>query len=357
VPVASLRSVALGGRSPCGGRHPWGCSIRFARKSASPLVAARGPSPRPSCLLRRRGVGFRDPDGASVATFYRNTRPIRTSLPFDAPNTGRACAVTSACRPPVRFAFSPPPFVCWLSTPRTSRCAFGPRHGGRDSCSAPAVSHRFDGLLQPSRFGPVASRYRTWGSLGFRCACRCRLATRRTWAAFPPARLPFEGLLLVGSRTRSLGPAPFSLVPERASLRSGPNPVSTARSPGSCCGPPAWCWHAGTGISSRSLATAPLRLAGICEPTRAVRQARVSMDPIYGRRVSPGQRPSVPNTRRIDSECCRLSARPPRTERARGGTSSRYRPTVRNGRSMPSCRPPEGGRRRRRAIEMARVQA
>lgn len=58
------------------------------------------------------------------------------------------------------------------------------------SCSAPVVSHHFDGLLRSVGSGHVAARYRTWGSLGFGGACRRRPKMTRAGSTFPPALYP-----------------------------------------------------------------------------------------------------------------------------------------------------------------------
>jgi hypothetical protein len=178
----SLRRFAQGFRSPCGD------SVRGVSQ-----YRARGKPPLCQlllvalCSIRRATIvtdaGYTDPYRASRGTFYRTVGPPNTFLTFDAPGTEPACLKTfwvrleaarcqatsrPASRPPLGLSGAPPPMCPAASTPPELAPEIGPRHGRRDSRSAPVGSHHFDGLLRSMGSEPVAARYRTWGSLGFR---------------------------------------------------------------------------------------------------------------------------------------------------------------------------------------------
>jgi hypothetical protein len=123
--------------------------------------------------------------------------------------------------PSLGLSGAPPPACPLASTPPELSPGFGPRHGSRSSRSAPVVSHHFDGLLRSVGSEPIAARYRTWGSLGFWRARRCRPKTTRTRSAFPPALHPTK----VYSSSVAV-PHRWGLLPPDHSSR---NDVATAR--------------------------------------------------------------------------------------------------------------------------------
>jgi len=123
--------------------------------------------------------------------------------------------------PSLGLSGAPPPVCPLASTPPELSPGIGPRHGGRSSRSAPVVFHHFDGLLRSVGSEPIAARYRTWGSLGFWGARRCRPKTTRTRSAFPPALHPSK----VYSSSAAV-PHRWGLLPPDHSSR---NDVTTAR--------------------------------------------------------------------------------------------------------------------------------
>jgi hypothetical protein len=163
-----------------------GVGLREPRepKLASLLVAARWPSQHPSCRHRHR-CRLHGPRQSVSRLVDRIERPPRTSLTFDAPHTEltpepQKDPLPDTCwtgnHPPVRLSGAPPPVYLRASTPPELAPEFGPRCADRGSRSVPVGSHHFDGFLRDVDSGPVASRYRTWGSLGFR---RAAVAIRR----------------------------------------------------------------------------------------------------------------------------------------------------------------------------------
>lgn len=183
------------------------------------------------------------------------------------------------------------------------------------TASTVSSSHEDSGLLHPDT-GPGVRRVsvarvvaiRRWRGHGL-------LSLRRV----DPSKV-FSSSVAVPDRS---GLLPSHQCPETASLRSGPEPVSTTRSPGSCRGPPAHHQYVCPGISSRSATTAPLRLAGICEPTHAVRRAQVAWTLSAGAGLPLADDLPYLMTDASTAETVDRFARPPRTELGRGGTSSR----------------------------------
>jgi len=133
--------------------------------------------------------GYTDPNGASCGLL---TKPLdRFTLP--SPSTLREPSEINCFQvifPPLRLSGAPPPICLLASTPPELSLEIGPWVGDHGSCSAPVGSHHFDGLLRGIGSRPVASRYRTWGSLGFCRASRRRPKTTRTRSTFPPALDP-----------------------------------------------------------------------------------------------------------------------------------------------------------------------
>jgi len=171
-------------------------------------------------------AGSTDPNRASPDTCDRTAR---TTLPLphlrrarsraDLPVPADCCQPDQSREdpPPLGLSGAPPPVCPRASTPPELAPRFGPRHGGRGSRSVPVVSHHSDGFLRSMGSGPVASRYRTWGSLGFNgavvCSTPCGVPGLNQGRAsdairIPTSATPFEGFLLVGSRSPSLGSAP-----------------------------------------------------------------------------------------------------------------------------------------------------
>jgi hypothetical protein len=145
------------------------------------------------CSFRHAAIvtdaGYTDPNGASCSLL---TKPLdRFTLP--SPSTLREPSEISCFQmifPPLRLSGAPPPICLLASTPPELSLEIGPWVGDHGSCSAPVGSHHFDGLLRGIGSRPVASRYRTWGSLGFCRANRRRPKTTRTRSTFPPALDP-----------------------------------------------------------------------------------------------------------------------------------------------------------------------
>lgn len=108
-------------------------------------------------------------------------------------------------------------------------CVHSTRARARDRTTAwwPWFSFRPCGLSPLRRFSPhlgsepIAARCRTWGSLGFWGARRCRPKTTRTRSAFPPALHPPK----VYSSSVAV-PHRWGLLPPDRSSRNG---VATAR--------------------------------------------------------------------------------------------------------------------------------
>jgi hypothetical protein len=218
----SLQRFAQGLRSPCGD------SVRGVSR-----YRARGKPPLCQLLLvtlrsiRRATIvtdaGYTDPSRASRGTFYRTVGPPCTFFTFDAPGTEPALEESTRCRvtpresrPPLGLSGAPPPICPTASTPPELTPGIGPRHGGRDSRSAPVGSHHFDGLLRSMGSERVASRYRTWGSLGFRRARRHQPKPTRTRSASPPALHPPK----VYSSSAAV-PHRWGLLPPDRSSRNG----------------------------------------------------------------------------------------------------------------------------------------
>jgi hypothetical protein len=156
---------------------------------ASLPVAARWPLQHPSCRHRHR-CRLHGPRQSASHLVDREERPSYTFLTFDAPNTWpRISCCQEDPLPPLGLSGAPPPMCPRASTP-PSKLGFRPRYADHGSRSVPVGSHHFDGLLRGVGSGPVASRYRTWGSLGFREARRHRPKTARTRSTFPPAPHP-----------------------------------------------------------------------------------------------------------------------------------------------------------------------
>jgi hypothetical protein len=194
--------------------------------TASLPVAARCPSQHPSCLPRHRGRAPRTQTERLPIRVTVTRGPLYLFLTFDAPGTELTCLSQADCcqadqsredPPPLGLSGAPPPVFPCASTPPELAPRFGPRHGDRGSRSVPVVSHHSDGFLRSMGSGPVASRYRTWGSLGFNgavvCSTPCGVPGLNQGRAsdgirVPTSATPFEGLLLVGSRCPSLGSAP-----------------------------------------------------------------------------------------------------------------------------------------------------
>lgn len=166
---------------------------------ASLPVAARWPSQHPSCHHRHR-CWLHGPRQSAPRLVDRDERPSHTFLTFDAPNTELtiSCFQETRCQVPQarKIVFLPwdcrvPLLRCAHARPLPpSKLGFGPQCADHGSRSVPVGSHHFDGLLRGVGSGPVASRYRTWGSLGFRGARRHRPKTARTRSTFPPALHP-----------------------------------------------------------------------------------------------------------------------------------------------------------------------
>lgn len=125
---------------------------------------------------------------------------------------------------PVCLSGAPPPENPPASTPPLSIAdeRFGSWHGGQDSRSAPVVRGPLRRFSPRQGCGPVASRHRTWGSLGFHRTVRGCLSTASERYNFPTSALPFEGLFLVGSRSRSPGSAPSSPFYPKRRCREAP---------------------------------------------------------------------------------------------------------------------------------------
>jgi hypothetical protein len=159
------------------------CSLPFAASvvpPSSPRLAARTRTER---LAEHFTEPLDRPVSSPPSTRREPSRPIPTHPPV-------ARCTDSSDRPPLRLSGAPPPICPAASTPPELSPRIGPWHGCHSSRSAPVGSHHFDGFLRSMGSWPVAARYRTWGSLGFRGAHRCRPKTARTRSTFPPALHP-----------------------------------------------------------------------------------------------------------------------------------------------------------------------
>jgi hypothetical protein len=184
--------------------------VRGDREIASVVlvVAGRASGCPPLCRLLLVGLrsirpaaivtdaGCTDPDRAPLASLTEKRDRPTPSSPSTRRTPGRGSLVARKilflpwdCRVPLlrcAHVHPLPPTPRFLEDSGLDHgyCA---NHGSR---SVPVGSHHFDGLLRGVGSGPVASRYRTWGSLGFREARRHCPKTARTRSTFPPAPHP-----------------------------------------------------------------------------------------------------------------------------------------------------------------------
>lgn len=271
---------------------------------------ARCPSQRTSCRSRHRRAGFRSPRQWCGA-FLKGLSP---QPKHDSPSTRHFASgcraftpvtcLPCACRSPLLRSF---PVV---STPPKHIAApgFGRWDGAQRSRSAPVARGPLRRLPPQRGRGPVASRRRTWGSLGFGWSVRGPLSEASERYSVPASARPFEGFLLVGSRTRSPGSSPSSpFVPQTAHFRVSPGPLRTQLSGDGVAplhrvlGRDGMLDEAGSGISSLAHAS------GCADP--AVRRGTAcscagcfgSLTLTKGRRVSPGRWPPALSQRRIHS--------------------------------------------------------
>jgi hypothetical protein len=161
----------------------------------------------------------RTPDGASSSNVSVRSDRLHT-LPHLRRARGRAGSARAD--PSFHGIFphlgSPPPMSPCGSTPRPLSRPFG-------AVGPPRHSFRPRGFAPPRRLPPhtgsgrVASRYRTWGSLGFAADRRDSEEVGRFRA--PLQRMTLRRFSLAGSRSPSLGPLPScrSSLTRRPSLR------------------------------------------------------------------------------------------------------------------------------------------
>jgi hypothetical protein len=138
-------------------------------------------------------------DRAFLESWNRAEIPPHTFLTFDASFTEPiSCFRLDLATgrpgqrdlPPLGLSGAPPPMYSRASTLPEPKPEFGPQFASHGSRSAPVGFHHFDGLLRSVSSGRVASRYRTWGSLGFRGARRHHPKIDRTRSSSPPAPHP-----------------------------------------------------------------------------------------------------------------------------------------------------------------------
>lgn len=187
---------------------------------------------------------------------------------------------------------------------------FGPQFASHGSRSAPVGFHHFDGFLRSVSSGRIASRYRTWGSLGFRGARRHHPKTDRTRSSSPPAPHPSK----VCSSSVAV-PHRWGLLPPDRSYpkRRKPPPDGRTRVD-------EWGNTPCVSRSDRARATSdggafpPFRhrtRAPLAWHSRCWSLCELSRDSSWGPRVTPGHRPPALEPGHIDLAVDRITG-PPR---------------------------------------------